>query len=218
MCISMSRRHLIAISAAAVTTPHLSWAQNTDAIRSLHGALDIDSFKGKKGARLKASQQAVFSIGGDAFLTNSALEADIEIAEDGLVQKLTILSGEALAVLKPRTSRQTALLLPNSTASIRGTGFYVNIGIEEPKNYICCCYGHIQFEENSDGTPQQLKNSYHNAVTIDETGRFGTPSMNFPFGHYDDELVMLEKQVGRAPHWQLPDNKMHFLSSKPLPL
>ena len=218
MCISMSRRHLIAISAAAVTTPHLSWAQNTDAIRSLHGALDIDSFKGKKGARLKASQQAVFSIGGDAFLTNSALEADIEIAEDGLVQKLTILSGEALAVLKPRTSRQTALLLPNSTASIRGTGFYVNIGIEEPKNYICCCYGHIQFEENSDGMPQQLKNSYHNAVTIDETGRFGTPSMNFPFGHYDDELVMLEKQVGRAPHWQLPDNKMHFLSSKPLPL
>ena len=218
MCISMSRRHLIAISAAAVTTPHLSWAQNTDAIRSLHGALDIDSFKGKKGARLKASQQAVFSIGGDAFLTNSALEADIEIAEDGLVQKLTILSGEALAVLKPRTSRQTALLLPNSTASIRGTGFYVNIGIEEPKNYICCCYGHIQFEENGDGTPQQLKNSYHNAVTIDETGRFGTPSMNFPFGHYDDELVMLEKQVGRAPHWQLPDNKMHFLSSKPLPL
>ena len=218
MCISMSRRHLIAISAAAVTTPHLSWAQNTDAIRSLHGALDIDSFKGKKGARLKASQQAVFSIGGDAFLTNSALEADIEIAEDGLVQKLTILSGEALAVLKPRTSRQTALLLPNSTASIRGTGFYVNIGIEEPKNYICCCYGHIQFEENSDGTPQQLKNSYHNAVTIDETGRFGTPSMNFPFGHYDDELVMLEKQVGRAPHWQLPDNKMHFLSSKSLPL
>jgi len=218
MCISMSRRHLIAISAAAVTTPHLSWAQNTDAIRSLHGALDIDSFKGKKGARLKASQQAVFSIGGDAFLTNSALEADIEIAEDGLVQKLTILSGEALAVLKPRTSRQTALLLPNSTASIRGTGFYVNIGIEEPKNYICCCYGHIQFEDNSDGTPQQLKNSYHNAVTIDETGRFGTPSMNFPFGHYDDELVMLEKQVGRAPHWQLPDNKMHFLSSKPLPL
>ena len=218
MCISISRRHLIAISAAAVTTPNLSWAQNTDAIRSLHGALDIDSFKGKKGARLKASQQAVFSIGGDAFLTNSALEADIEIAEDGLVQKLTILSGEALAVLKPRTSRQTALLLPNSTASIRGTGFYVNIGIEEPKNYICCCYGHIQFEENSDGTPQQLKNSYHNAVTIDETGRFGTPSMNFPFGHYDDELVMLEKQVGRAPHWQLPDNKMHFLSSKPLPL
>ena len=218
MCISMSRRHLIAISAAAVTTPHLSWAQNTDAIRSLHGALDIDSFKGKKGARLKASQQAVFSIGGDAFLTNSALEADVEITEDGLVQKLTILSGEALAVLKPRTSRQTALLLPNSTASIRGTGFYVNIGIEEPKNYICCCYGHIQFEENSDGTPQQLKNSYHNAVTIDETGRFGTPSMNFPFGHYDDELVMLEKQVGRAPHWQLPDNKMHFLSSKPLPL
>ena len=104
MCISMSRRHLIAISAAAVTTPHLSWAQNTDAIRSLHGALDIDSFKGKKGARLKASQQAVFSIGGDAFLTNSALEADVEIAEDGLVQKLTILSGEALAVLKPRIS------------------------------------------------------------------------------------------------------------------
>lgn len=218
MCISMSRRHMIAISAAAVTTPHLSWAQNTDAIRSLHGALDIDSFKGKKGARLKASQQAVFSIGGDAFLTNSALEADVEIAEDGLVQKLTILSGEALAVLKPRTSRQTALLLPNSTASIRGTGFYVNIGIEEPKNYICCCYGHIQFEDNSDGAPQQLKNSYHNAVTIDETGRFGIPSMNFPFGHYDDELVMLEKQVGRAPHWQLPDDKMHFLSSNPLPL
>lgn len=218
MCISLSRRHMLTISAAAISAPHLSFAQNKEAIKSLHGALDIDSFKGKMAARIKASQQAVFSIGGDAFLTNSALEAEVEMAEDGLVQKLTILSGEALAVLKPRTSRQTALLLPNSTASIRGTGFYVNIGIESPKNYICCCYGHIQFENDKQGAPQQLKNSYHNAVTIDEGGRFSTPSMNFPFGHYDDELVMLEKQVGRAPHWQLPDDKMHFLSPQPLPL
>ena len=218
MCMCVSRRQIITMGAAAMALPHLSFAQNNEAIKSLHGALDIDSFKGKSAARIKASKKAVFSIGGDAFLTNSELEADVELAEDGFVQKLAVLSGEALAVLKPRTSRQTSLLLPNSTASIRGTGFYVNVGIEEPKNYICCCYGHIQFEDDSQGAPQQLKNSYHNAVTIDETGRFGTPSMNYPFGHYDDELVMLEAQVGRTPHWQLPDNKMHFLSPQPLPL
>ena len=33
-----------------------------------------------------------------------------------------------------------------------------------------------------------------------------------------DELVLLESAVGRQPHWELLDAKMHFLSPKLLPV
>ena len=68
-------------------------------------------------------------------------------------------------MLKPRIIRQTELLMPNSTVSIRGTGFYVNADVSKPHDYICCYYGHIEFQNSNKGEEQRLKNSYHYATT-----------------------------------------------------
>lgn len=198
--------------------PHLAFAQDTDAIRALHGSLNFDAFKAKKAARLSSeADQTIFTVGEDAFLADANFEAEIALDDEGVLSQLTILSGQVLAALKPRTNKQTTLLMPNSTASIRGTGFYANVDLLDTHDYICCCYGHILFQNASNGDGQQLKNSYHNATAIDEKGNFYAPAIDYPYGHYDDELVLLESLVDRQPHWALPDDKMHFLSPKPLP-
>lgn len=218
MCNCISRRSFTGLVVSALVMPTLTFAQNTDAIRALNGSLDIDSFKAKQAARLSSKEeQTIFAVGEDAFLTDANFEAEVELDDNGVLNKLKVLSGQTLAVLKPKNSRQTALLMPNSTASIRGTGFYVNVNISRPNDYICCCYGHIEFGASSLGEKQQLKNSYHNATAINDKGDFVTPEFDYPYGHYDDELVLLEQAVGRKPHWELPDTKMHFLSPNPLP-
>lgn len=219
MCGCVSRRQFGFLLGGAMMTPHLSFAQDNTAIRALHGALDIDSFKGKKAARLSASAaKTIFTVGEDAFLTDDAFTADVEMDDKGLLASVRLLSGQALAVLKPLDGRNTKLLLPNATGSIRGTGFYVNVDISRPHNYICCCYGHISFQDATDGSKQEFKTTYHNATAINEKGDFVTPDFGFPYGHYDDELVLLESTVGRKPHWQLPDDKMHFPSPTALPV
>lgn len=217
-CNCSSRRSFTGIFLSALMMPKMAVAQNIDTIRALTGTLDIDAFKAKKAARISSKdEQTIFAIGEDAFLTDADFEAEVELDDDGVLSKLKILSGQILAVLKPQNSRRTELLMPNATASIRGTGFYVNVDILRPNDYICCCYGHIELRASSSGEEQQLKNSYHNATTINDKGDFVTPEFDYPYGHYDDELVLLEQAVGRRPHWELPDAKMHFLSPNTLP-
>ena len=202
----------------AFISPYSVLAQNTDAIRALNGKLQIDAFKAKKAARISSrSDQTLFIVGEDAFLSDANFEAELELTDEGVLGRLKILSGQALAVLKPKHNRRTELRLPNATGSIRGTEFYVNVAISQPHDYICCCYGHIAFSNSSKGETQSLKNSYHNSVAINEKGDFIKPEFNYPFGHYDDELLLLEKAVNRKPHWELPDGKTHFLSPNPLP-
>ena len=215
MCHCLSRRQFGVLLASTIAVPSVVRAQNVDAIRTLSGALDVDAFAAKKSARLSANAaKTVFVIGEDAFLADEGFRAEISLDEAGVLRKLKLLSGQTLAALKPRNNRATELVMPNSTASIRGTGFYVNVDVSRPDDYICCCYGHIAFADSSTGAPQHLKNSYHNATAINPAGDFITPEFDYPYGHYDDELVMLEAAVARRPHWELPDGKMHFLSPK----
>lgn len=219
MCNSITRRKFTRLTLGTLIAPKFAFAQNTDAIQALHGRLDIDSFKAKTAARLSAKEdQTIFRVGEDAFLTDAAFEAELELDDSGVLGKFKILSGQTLGVLKSRNNRQTALLMPNATASIRGTGFYVNVNISQPNDYICCCYGHIAFQNARSGERPQLKNSYHNAKAINDKGDFITPEFDYPYGHYDDELVLLESALGRKPHWELPQSKMHFLSPNPLPV
>ena len=217
MCLSHSRRQFTLLAASAALFPHSGFAIDNNAVRALHGKLDIDKLKNKQ--RLKSqSDQTVFRLGGDAFLVDDEFEAELTTDEAGILTDIAVFSGQALAVIAPLPNRNTNLLLPNATGSIRGTGFYVNCQTDVPHDYICCCYGHIRFANATNGRAQELKNTYHNATIIDENGQFQPSPYDLPFGHFDDELVMLESQMDRQPHWQLPDGKMHFISPRPLPL
>ena len=218
MCPDLSRRKFGQFLAASLLLPSGAVAQDNEAIRTLHGQLDIDYFKAKKAAQLAAKEnQTIIVIGEDALLTDASFKGEVTLNDEGLIERLKIVSGQALAAFKPRNDRQSELILPNATASIRGTGFYANVNHTHDSDYLCCCYGRMVFENATTGEAQELHNRYHTAVMINDVGDFAKPPYDAPYGHYDDELIMLEGVVGRKPHWQLPDDKLQFLAPYNLP-
>ena len=223
-CNCLSRRQFAGGLAALTTLPLVSnFAIAEEApVRTLAGALDIEGFKqqasGNTRFKLAAKDaRTAFRIGKDAFLANEAFEAEFEVAETGVVAGLAIGAGQLLSVFEPISGRKTALDTPNASASIRGTGCFVDVETDKPQTYICCCYGEIAFQNSSTGEAQVLKNSYHNARFINPEGNFAKVPYSVPLNHYDDQLVALENAVGRKPHWQLPDGNMLFFAPTPLP-
>ena len=218
MCLGLSRRKFGQLLGASLLVPSRAIGQDNEAIRTLHGQLDIAYFKAKKKAQLAANEnQTIIVIGEDALLTDASFKGEITLDDEGLIETLKIVSGQALAAFKPRNDRQSELILPNATASIRGTGFYANVDHAQGSDYLCCCYGRMVFENATTGEAQELHNRYHTAVMINDVGDFTKPPYDAPYGHYDDELIMLEGVVGRKPHWQLPDDKLQFLAPYNLP-
>lgn len=224
MCIHhLTRRQILAgLSATAASScfPQIVLADD-QAVRRLAGSLDIAGFKARSdGAAMTISaqnKQTAFAIGEDAFLADDRLVAEFELNKDGQVASLNVVAGQILSVFKPVAGRQTALNTPNASASIRGTGCFVDVDTDAPNTYLCCCYGEVAIENTSSGEQQRLKNAYHNARYITPDGIFAKVPYQVPLNHYDDQLVALENAVGRTPHWQLPDDKMHFIAPEPIP-
>ena len=225
-CLSgLTRRHFGAGLLAAATVPLIpTIAFSEDApVRSLVGKLDIEGFKKQTDGSTKfqvtaKESQTAFSIGGDAFLANDKLVAEFEVSQTGVVAGLAITAGQVLSVFAPINGRQTALETPNASASIRGTGCFIDVETDAPHTYLCCCYGEVAVQNSTTGEAQILKNSYHTARFITPEGNFAEVPYNAPLNHYDDQLVALEGAVGREPHWQLPDGEMIFFAPTPLQL
>ena len=142
MCLGLSRRKFGQLLGASLLLPAHSVAQNNEAIRTLHGQLDIEYFKAKKAARLAAKEnQTIIVVGEDALLTDASFTGEVTLNDEGLIERLKIVLGQALAAFKPRNNRQSEIILPNATASVRGTGFYANVNHTNDSDYLCCCYG-----------------------------------------------------------------------------
>ena len=221
----LSRRAFTAGLIGAMSLPIMSSLAFADEapVRSLAGTLDIEGFKKQVGGNMRfkvvaKDTQTAFAIGGDAFLANEKFEAEFELSETGIVAGLAIGAGQVLSVFAPIKGRETALDTPNASASIRGTGCFVDVETDKPKTYICCCYGEVAFQNSTTGEEQVLKNKYHNARFITPEGNFANVPYQAPLHHYDDQLVALEGAVGREPHWQLPDGNMLFFAPTPLSL
>lgn len=221
----VTRRFFGAGLMAAASLPFMpSIAFSEEApVRNLVGKLDIAGFKKQTngGTRFQVAAQdaqTAFSIGGDAFLANDKLVAEFEVSETGVVAGLAITAGQVLSVFAPIQGRKTALETPNASASIRGTGCFVDVETDKPHTYLCCCYGEVAVQNSTTGEAQILKNSYHTARFITPEGNFAEVPYNAPLNHYDDQLVALEGAVGREPHWQLPDGKLIFFAPTPLSL
>ena len=222
---NLTRRHFGAGILAAATIPlipNIAFSEDTP-VRSLVGKLDIAGFKKQTDGSTKfqvtaKETQTAFSIGGDAFLANDKLVAEFEVSQTGVVAGLAISAGQVLSVFAPINGRQTALETPNASASIRGTGCFVDVETDAPHTYLCCCYGEVAVQNSTTGEAQILKNSYHTARFITPEGDFAEVPYNAPLNHYDDQLVALEGAVGREPHWQLPDGELIFFAPAPLQL
>ncbi|MFH1604347.1 MAG: hypothetical protein ABIH03_10625 [Pseudomonadota bacterium] len=140
---------------------------------------------------------AVFVVGSDAFLLREASEL-LSSGGEVLIASLRLVTGKLLSVFGrgPRL-----ITTPTATIGIRGTGIYIEAGIE--RSYVCTCYGVVDLQaSNMPEARETVRANHHDAPRyIYAHGEMPikmieqAPVVN----HTDAELIMLEALVGREP-------------------
>lgn len=166
--------------------------------------------RGKRLAIQVKHNDTLIRVGGDALLAQAG--ADIELEhDDQSILRMVLKTGRVLSVFEPNGAERT---LENNgvIAGIRGTAIYTHQVHGE--TYLCCCYGAVDLDYA--GQSESIDTPYHQARVF-EQGGIKPASYRAPAFHFDDELVLLEHQVGREPHWTLPAGELNFFRPGPLP-
>ena len=146
-----------------------------------------------------SNSEIVFVVSSHSMILRSESKLQIEQPEGSteslIIGGLRMLSGKLLSV-----SRNSAMRVTSSTATIgiRGTGFYIEADPE--RTYFCTCYGATEVQANNDPQSQEsIVASHHDRpVYIVADGSSGNNIRNAPFvNHTDQELALIETLVGR---------------------
>lgn len=161
-----------------------------------------DTVKTATGAEL------VFVVGDHAMLLRGGSHLVIELKEGSdvgstLIGGLRLFAGKLLSVSRNKGLR---IATPSATIGIRGTGVYLEAGAE--KTYFCTCYGEVDVEANSDATSKEMVVSKHHDQPLyiygkGQAGQCIHTTDRLP-NHTDEELIMAEALVGRAPPFMSP--------------
>ena len=145
-----------------------------------------------------AQASAVFVIGRDAFLMreNSRVELNPNLIDrkQSEILGFNLRSGAILSVFarKKRTLRTLSALI-----GIRGTGVYIET--DSDKTYVCTCYGTSYMQViDSPEINETVTTLYHDqprSIYSREKRIDHAPVIN----HSDQELILLERLVGRVP-------------------
>lgn len=178
-------------------------------INSLQGTATVNGVAAIVGTPVKPGDRvstgpmsfAVVVVGKDAYLLRDNSTIVLEAFKDkpSVLENVLILTGRVLSVLEKRAaSERVQYRTPNATIGIRGTGFYIEI--HDGRTYFCLCYGEASIDGKGMTSPKIIQTLHHEQpLWLDDRG--GTmkaekgPFMN----HADEELIMLEKLVGREP-------------------
>lgn len=198
------RRLLIALAGGGLGWAVLYfWRRRAQGMQRLSGDVRINGREARTGMTVNAGDSvqtgagatAVFVIGADAFL----MRADSHVQFSGnaaVIDGLRLLSGKLLGVFAPGAGRR--ITTPTATIGIRGTGAYLEA--EPERTYFCLCYGSAQIA-SANGSMQAGYTTVHHESPryIFNDGRPNTIVSARILNHSDDELIMLEALVGRAP-------------------
>ena len=141
---------------------------------------------------------AVFVVDRDAFLIRGS--SRVELKPNLINGKQNEISGFNLksgAILSVFTRKRRTLRTLSAVIGIRGTGVYLET--DSSKTYVCTCYGtsHLQVE----GAPEiketvtTLHHDQPRFIYSEEKRIDSAPVIN----HSDQELILLERLVGRVP-------------------
>jgi hypothetical protein len=148
--------------------------------------------------------EIVFVVGDHAMLLRGESHLVINPKETNdtaslLIGSLRLLAGKLLSV-----SRNNGLRIetPTATIGIRGTGVYLETGPE--KTYFCTCYGEVDVVANSDAASKESVVSKHHDKPLyifrhEQPGQCIHDASHLTRNHTDEELVLAEALVGRAP-------------------
>jgi len=147
---------------------------------------------------------AVVVMKGDAFLMRSDTVIEVR-GSGGLLTDMLISTGRVLSVF---SKKNVSVKAAHATIGIRGTGAYIEVEANEV--YFCLCYGEAVI--SGPNMPDKTVVTKHHEQPLLLTGQSTMRAEPGPFrNHTDEELVMLEKLVGREPPFmkdgQYPLNK-----------
>jgi hypothetical protein len=168
-----------------------------------------DTVETAQGARV------AFVIGEDAFLLRGDSKLTLEHNASGkalVISGLRLFSGGLLAVFGPGARR---IETPTATAGIRGTGVYLEASAEQ--TYFCTCYGVVELRDRAGVERKTVMSGYHTPNMIyanpAERGKMADAEVK---DHTDEELIMLERLVGRTSPIVLRNQKLKEASTPEL--
>lgn len=225
MCLpKCSRRHLVKMASASgllLATPTLPVFAEAPKLRLEGGRLQLK--RSADGKIIRPGERVLTGAGGavlrsrdQLFYLDEGTDAEFDIDQDGRITTISVVTGGILSLFGPKTGTGTKITSANASASIRGTTTYFKWQEEHQRTYVCCCYGHLDLE-NNDGGGTTLETTYHNAVILPPGGGTEPAPYDAPLDHYDDDIAALEAHVERAPRWVLPGGKMNFFAPRPAP-
>jgi hypothetical protein len=146
--------------------------------------------------------QLIFVVNKDAHIVRENSEIILSTDGSNLEENLHLVKGKMLSVFGKRTSEEKNLNIQTTTATIgiRGTGVYSES--HKDHSYVCTCYGQAQLASLKDPTSSELVTTTHHDSPryILADGKAGSLIENAPVkNHTDEELMLIEALVGRAP-------------------
>lgn len=178
-------------------------------VNTLSGTATVNDQPAKVGMPVKPGDRvatgkgsyAVIVLGKDAYLLRDSTSVVFEPNKDqpGVLESVLIATGKVLSVFEKRPAGAGIRIKAQAaTIGIRGTGCYIEI--QERRTYFCLCYGEAAVDGGGMAATKIIKTTHHeNPVWLDEHGGIMKVEDAGFANHSDDELVMLEKLIGRQP-------------------
>ena len=179
-----------------------------------------DQLKGTDGVLVEndasistgSAGSAVFVIGRDAFLIRGNSRLELNPTLDRKQNEISGFSLRSGAILSVFAGKKRTLRTVTAVIGIKGTGVYLEADSE--KTYVCTCYGtsHLQVKDAPE-ISETVTTSHHDQPRFIYSGEKRieqAPVIN----HSDQELILLEKLVGRIPPFVKPNRNDGGKSSK----
>lgn len=201
----LHRRRFLTASAALGAAVLIPGGVHAADVRELAGTVKVNGKPATRKTRVRPGDvvetgpksKVVFVIGQDAFLLREQSRLNLDKSKPGkeaVIAGLRLVTGALLAVFgKGLRTIETA----TATAGIRGTGVYIEAS--PTQTYFCTCYGEVELRDKARTVRKLVVSGYHTPNMIFAQmvgGKMMAPAE--VKDHTDDELIMLEKLVGRT--------------------
>ena len=201
----LHRRRFLTASAALGVAVLIPGGVHAADVRELAGTVKVNGKPATRKTRVRPGDvvetgpksKVVFVIGQDAFLLREQSRLNLDKSKPGkeaVIAGLRLVTGALLAVFgKGLRTIETA----TATAGIRGTGVYIEAS--PTQTYFCTCYGEVELRDKARTVRKLVVSGYHTPNMIFAQlvgGKMMAPAE--VKDHTDDELIMLEKLVGRT--------------------
>jgi len=155
------------------------------------------------------SSEAIFVVGSQSLLLRERSRVELESAAAPVNSAALFIAGLRITGKLLSVSRDVGqrLTTPTATIGIRGTGWYAES--DPDLTYFCTCYGEADMVSNEDPASREtvVSKRHDRPLYIAREGPEGGRIRDAPFiNHTDQELMLIEALVGRAPPFVFPSD------------